>query len=100
MRNYDEEECDWGRERGGEKKRGRVRISEIITEATSPRAYCTVQKVASRTHTRTHTHTYRVRLHPFQPILACVGTSMRTALVCDGPSPLPGVMGYEASAWI
>lgn len=54
MRNYDEEECDWGRERGGEKKRGRVRISEIITEATSPRAYCTVQKVASRTHTRTH----------------------------------------------
>ena len=56
MRNYDEEECDWGTERGGEKKRGCVRISEIIIEATSPRAYCTVQKVASRTHTHTHTH--------------------------------------------
>lgn len=30
MKNYDEEKCDWGRERGGERERGRVRISEII----------------------------------------------------------------------
>lgn len=35
----------------GESERGHVRISEIIMEVTSPRAYCTVQKVASRTHT-------------------------------------------------
>lgn len=55
IRNYDEQKCDWGKERGGERKGRRVRISEIIMLATSPRAYCTVHKVASSTHTHTHT---------------------------------------------
>lgn len=48
MRNYDEEKCHWESERGRERKKGHRGRSEIIMEATSPRAYCSVQNEACR----------------------------------------------------
>lgn len=82
-----EKKCDWGRERGEKRKRGRVRISEIIMETTSPRAYCTVKKVASSPYT----HIAQGSNSAF------VCSWVRAALACQVLATLPGVMGYGVS---